>query len=143
MTRLLNRFVPENTLVPLSNVTLVESRWSARIPDKMLVATKLVSDEPLALMVPAEKFPLASRLTSVFGVLALVAALAALAPLATAAAVCPPTLPTTVADWLPVTSPASAPEKLVAVLAEPEILMAAVPAARLAGFRLVKLLPLP
>src|ERR1039458_8115771 len=72
---------------------------------------------------PAEKLPLPSRLTRLFGVLALVAALAAMVPLATFAAVCPPTEATTVAPCVPDTSPATVPTKLVA-----EVAMAAVPA---------------
>ncbi len=51
----------------------------------------------LPVMVPAEKFPDASRFTIVLAVFALVAALAALAPLATFAADCPPTATTVVA----------------------------------------------
>jgi len=47
-------------------------------------------------IVPAEKLPEASRLTIVLGVLALVAALAAVVAEATLAAVCPPTVDTTV-----------------------------------------------
>ncbi len=66
---------------------------------------------------PAVKLPLASRLTIVFAVLALVAALARFAPDATFAAVTPPTCETTVAAWVPVTSPESVPVKLVAVVA--------------------------
>ena len=45
------------------------------------------------------------------------AALAAAAPLATLAAVWPPKFPTAVAPCVPVTSPASEPEKLLAVVA--------------------------
>ena len=71
----------------------------------------------LPVMVPALKLPEASRWTIVFGVLVLVAALAAVTPLATLAADCPPTVETTVAFWVPVTSPASDPEKLFAVVA--------------------------
>jgi hypothetical protein len=60
------------------------------------------------------------------GVLALVPALAALAPAATFAAVTPPTVETTVAPCVPVTSPGSGPEKLLAVAAvatEPAIVV--------------------
>ena len=67
----------------------------------------------LAVMVPAEKSPEASRLTRVAAVLALVAALAAAAPAATLAALRLPTVATVVAPWVPVTSPARLPEKLV------------------------------
>ena len=71
----------------------------------------------LAVMVPAAKFPEASRLTIAPAVL-LVALLAAVAPPAILAALSPPTEETTVDDWVPVTSPLSAPEKSVAVAAE-------------------------
>ena len=84
----------------------------------------------LAVIVPAAKLPLPSRLTMVLAVLALVAALAALAPAATLAADCPPTVETTVAPCVPVTLPANEPEKLfavVAVAALPLMLMFAVP----------------
>ena len=51
----------------------------------------------VAVMVPAEKLPEASRETMLSGVFALAAPLAAMAPLATAEADCPPTVETTVA----------------------------------------------
>ena len=70
----------------------------------------------VAVIVPAVKFPEASRFTSVETVLALVPAFAVTAPAATTAAVCPFTSETAVADCVPVTSPAREPEKLVAVL---------------------------
>ena len=99
----------------------------------MVSATVVVGGRvklPPSVMLPAEKLPLTSRLTMVLAVLALVAALAALAPAATFAAVCPPTLETTVMPCVPVTSPLRLPEKLfavVAVAALPLMLMAAVP----------------
>ena len=68
-------------------------------------------------MVEPEKLPEASRSTIVLAEDALVAPLAARAPPATFAAVCPPTLATTVAPCVPVTSPVSEPEKLLAVAA--------------------------
>ncbi len=72
----------------------------------------------VALTVPARKLPVASRSTIVFARSAGVAAFAATAPLATRDAGCPPTAETTVAPCVPVTSPVSEPEKLVAVVAE-------------------------
>ena len=82
----------------------------------------LVNPTPLpvklvALTVPAKKLPVASRSMMVLGVLPLAASLAATAPLATAEAVCPPTVETTVAPCVPVTSPDNGPVKLVAVVA--------------------------
>jgi len=84
----------------------------AKVPLK-LVAELAVVALPLsaAVIVPAEKLPEASRLTMVFAVLALVAALAAVVADATLAAVCPPTVATTVAPCVPVTSPAKLPVK--------------------------------
>ena len=83
----------------------------------------------VAVTVPAEKFPDPSRFTIVLGVSALVAALAALAPPATFAAVTPPTVATAVALCVPITSPASEPEKLLAVVAVvAEVALAALPA---------------
>jgi hypothetical protein len=52
----------------------------------------------VAVTVPAEKFPLASRFTRVLAMLEFVAAFAAVAPEATFAAETPPTLATVVAD---------------------------------------------
>ena len=66
-------------------------------------------------MVPAAKFPLASRLTIVSTVFASVAALAKSSAEFTSAALDPPTDPTTVAPWVPVTSPASGPVKFDAL----------------------------
>jgi hypothetical protein len=68
-----------------------------------------------AVTVPAEKFPLASRLTKVLTVLEFVAELAAVAPEATFAAERPPTVATVVADWVPFTSPEREPVKLEAL----------------------------
>src|SRR5579863_1032770 len=65
----------------------------------------------------AAKLPVLSRFTMAFAVLRFVAALAKTAPAATFAAVCPPTVLTTVALCVPVTSPVNEPEKLVAVVA--------------------------
>jgi len=118
---------------------------------------RLVNPEPLPLMLPAEmapaeKLPEASLFTIVFAVFALVAALAAVVPEETVAADTPPTLETTVALCVPVTSPDKEPEKLLAVVAElaavavealPLMSIPAVPALRLAGFRSVKPTPFP
>lgn len=71
----------------------------------------------LAVIIPALKFPEASRLTRVDTVLALTALFANVAALATLAALTPPTLATDVAPWVPVTSPLSVPVKLVAEVA--------------------------
>ena len=107
------------TVAPWGPVTLPASE-----PVK-LSAVVAVAALParLPVIVPAEKFPFTSRFTMVPGVLTLVAAMAALAPLATLAALWPPTEATTVAPWVPVTWPASAPMKFVAAVA-----VAAVPA---------------
>src|SRR5579863_496229 len=70
-----------------------------------------------AVIVVALKLPDASRLTIALFVSALVAALASTVPAATLAAVWPPTKLTTVALCVPVTSPASEPEKLPALVA--------------------------
>ncbi len=94
----------------------------------------------LPAIVPAMKFPDASRRTIVFGAFALVAVFAIDAPPATLAALWPPTLPTMVAPWVPVTSPARPAVKLVAdpavvavvaVVASPERAAVIVPAVRL------------
>jgi len=71
----------------------------------------------LAVIVPALKLPDASRLTIVLAVLLLVAAFARTVAEATFAAVCPPTVETTVAPCVPVTSPVNDPVKLVLVVA--------------------------
>src|SRR4030095_13820336 len=71
----------------------------------------------VTLIAPAEKPPVAVRLTMVLAVFALVAVLASTVAAATSAAVCPPTKLTTVAPCVPVTSPTNDPEKLVAVVA--------------------------
>src|SRR5579863_10017000 len=87
-----------------------------------------------AVIVVALKLPDASRLTIALFVSALVAALANTVAAATFAAVCPPTKLTTVALCVPVTSPASEPEKLpalVAVAALPFKLAVMVPAEKL------------
>lgn len=100
-------------------------------PKRNELAALLAVTSALAVTVPAVKFPDASRRTIVEAVLLEVAALAKLAPEATLAAVTPPTEETTVADCVPVTSPAKLPEKLVAevaVVAFPDKLAVMVPA---------------
>src|ERR1019366_8854810 len=137
--------VPVKRLVPLSSATLVERSWFGMVPvncDEGSVPARLVAlvavvavvalvalvafPARLPVMVPALKLPEASRLTIALTVLALAAALAATAPLATLAAGCPPTLATNVEPCDPVTSPASDPEKLLAVAAV--VAVAALPA---------------
>ena len=78
-------------------------------------------------MVPAMKSPLASRLTIALAVLASVAAFASTVAELTFAAVDPPTVDTTVAPWVPVTSPIRLPLKLVAV---PAVVAVVAPALR-------------
>lgn len=65
----------------------------------------------------AEKLPWASLRTNMLGTAELVAERASETPDATEAALTPPTEATVVELWFPVTSPESAPEKLVARLA--------------------------
>ncbi len=65
----------------------------------------------------AEKLPLLSRATMAPETSELVAPLAAMTALATFVAACPPMDETAVALCVPVTSPASEPEKLPAVVA--------------------------
>ena len=111
-------FVPAKALVPLSSGMLAESCASETLPLRFAAVVAVAAlPARFAVMVPAEKLPLASPATRALGVFALVAALAALAALAMLAALTPPTWATTVAVWLPVTSPASGPEKLLAVAA--------------------------
>src|SRR5579863_7563997 len=87
-------------------------------PEKLVAVVAVVAlPLKLAVMVPAEKLPDASRFTMALAALRFVAALARTAPAATFEAVCPPTVLTTVALCVPVTSPVSEPEKLVAVVA--------------------------
>lgn len=76
--------------------------------------------ERLAVTIPATKFPDASLFTIVDAVLELVEELARTTPAATLEDVWPPTRLTTVAVWVPVTSPRRFPEKEIAVFAEPE-----------------------
>ena len=71
--------------------------------------------DKLAVIVPALKLPEALRSTIVLGVFLGVAALARTVAAATLAAVCPPTVLTTVAPCVPVTSPTKDPVKLVAL----------------------------
>src|ERR1041385_894274 len=93
------------------------------VPIPQLAATALirfVRPEPLplklpAVITPAEKLPDPSRFTRVPAMLEFVAAFAAFAPAATFATDRPPTIETNVAFCVPVTSPASGPEKLSAV----------------------------
>jgi hypothetical protein len=73
----------------------------------------LPDNEPV--IVPAVKLPLASRLTIVLAVLRSVDALASIVAKLTFAALDPPTVETTVAACVPVTSPSRLPLKLVAV----------------------------
>jgi hypothetical protein len=87
-----------------------------------------------AVTVPAEKLPSASLRTIVEAVLEFVAAFARTDPEATFEAVWPPTLATTVEDWVPVTSPEREPEKLVEVVevvAFPDRFAVTVPAEKL------------
>lgn len=81
--------------------------------------------------IPAAKFPDASLLTIVEGVLTFVAAFAKLEPEATLAALDPPTELTTVEDCVPETSPERDPEKLVVEVALPIKFAVIVPAAKL------------
>src|SRR5437868_789543 len=66
--------LPSNPLLPLSRGILPESRASASVPEETLPAFRLVSPEPLPLMLveviaPPEKLPEPSRLTMVLAVL--------------------------------------------------------------------------
>lgn len=70
-----------------------------------------------ALIMFAEKLPLASRRTSVFGVFAEVAVLIDCVALPTLAAVWPPTVETTVAPCVPDMSPDKLPVKFAALAA--------------------------
>src|SRR5208283_2017174 len=97
---------------PTPTKTFADPKVCKRVlaPDLMMPALAVVPGRfklPARVMLPAEKFPLPSRLTMVLTVFALVAALAAFAPDATFAAVTPPTVLTTVALCGPVTSPES------------------------------------
>src|SRR5208283_1382118 len=114
---------------PTPTKTFADPKVCKRVlaPDLIMPALAVVAGRfklPARVMLPAEKFPLPSRLTMALAVLALVAALAAFAPKATFAAPTPPTVLTTVALSVPVTSPFRVPLKLAAL---PEMLMAAVP----------------
>src|SRR6266404_1116358 len=98
------------------------------------MVSELLITSSVTLIAPAEKPPVAVRFTIALAVLALVAALARTVAAATLAAVCPPTVLTTVAPCVPVTSPARDPLKLVAVVAVvalPLKLAVMVPAAKL------------
>src|SRR5438045_5623797 len=99
-----------------------------RLPPLVIFPVVLVDVAPVNTRLPvatvsttlticAAKLPVLSRFTIVFAVLRFVAALASTVAAATFAAVCPPTLLTTVALCVPVTSPDNDPEKLVAVVA--------------------------
>jgi len=99
----------------------------------VIVAVLLITSSVM-LIKPAAKLPLASRFTIVLAVLRFVAAFARTVAAATFAAVCPPTVLTTVAPCVPVTSPLNDPEKLVAVVAVvafPDKFAVMVPAAKL------------
>jgi hypothetical protein len=82
-----------------------------------VIVAELLITSSVILIKPAAKLPLASRLTIVLAVSRLVAAFARTVAAATFAAVCPPTVLTTVALCVPVTSPLNDPVKLVAVVA--------------------------
>jgi hypothetical protein len=118
------RVAPEATLEaldPPTEVTTVADcvpvTSPAREPEKLVVEEAFPIK--FAVMVPAEKLPDASLLTRVEGVLEDVPAFAAIAPEATVDAEAPPTEDTTVADWVPRTSPISDPVKEVALVALP------------------------
>ena len=81
------------------------------------MVSELLMTSSATLIELVEKPPAALRLTIVLAVLTLVAALANTAPEATFAAVWPPTVLTTVALCVPVTSPDNEPVKLVAFVA--------------------------
>ena len=98
--------------VPSNATPLIERAVASLVA---VVALPLTLPMTAPVIVPATKFPLTSRLTIVFCVLALVAALARFAPAATFVAVTPPTWLTTVLTCVPVTSPTSAPVKLPAL----------------------------
>jgi hypothetical protein len=87
-------------------------------PAVVAVVALVAFPERVAVMVPAEKLPLASRFTIVFAVEDEVAELAAETPEAIELADCPPTEPTTVEDCVPVTSPERLPVKDVDEVAE-------------------------
>lgn len=107
-------FIAVTTLSPADPLTL-----EAVVAVVAFVAVVAVAAFPLrfAVMVVAEKFPLASRLTIAPAVLRSVALLAAFAPLDTLLALTPPIDEIVVADCVPVTSPANDPEKFVALFA--------------------------
>ena len=88
----------ETTVAACVPVTSPASEPEKLLADAAVVAlvAEVALPDKLAVIVPAEKLPEASRFTSALGVFALVAALAALAAPATLAADCPPTLETTV-----------------------------------------------
>src|SRR4029434_977283 len=105
-----------------STISDVESKPVASLCTTPSVLNSEIISDPLiissvTLISPAEKPPVAVRLTMVLAVFALVAALASTVAAATLAAVCPPTKLTTVAPCVPVTSPINDPLKLVAVVA--------------------------
>ena len=118
---------------PATKLTTVAFCVPVTSPDKLPVKlpAKVAVPFNVAVIVPALKFPDAFRFTIVFAVFALVAAFAAELPDATFAAVWPPTKLTTVADCVPVTSPESEPEKLVADVAFPFNVAVIVPALKL------------
>ena len=108
----------ETTVAPCVPVTS-----PTRLPLKLPAVVAVVAlPDNAAVMVPAVKLPLASRLTIALAVLASVAAFANASPVATFAAVDPPTTETTVAPCVPVTSPTRLPLKSVAVVAFPTVI---------------------
>ena len=129
------------TLIAVVAVAALPLMLMAAVPALKFAGFKLVRPEPLplklaAVMVEPEKLPEASRSTIVLAEDALVAALAARAPRPRWPPFCPPTLATTVAPCVPVTSPVSEPEKLLAVaavVALPPKLPVNVPLKRLLG----------
>jgi hypothetical protein len=100
------------TLVNIALATVPVSDAAGTFTNPAPLPVKFV-----AVTMPAEKLPLASRFTIVLAVSALVAPLAATVPVATADAICPPTTATTVDPCVPVTPPDKNPEKLSAVVA--------------------------
>jgi hypothetical protein len=82
-----------------------------------VMVAELLITVSVILIKPAAKLPLASRFTMALAVSRLVAAFARTVAAATFAAVCPPTVLTTVALCVPVTSPLNDPVKLVEVVA--------------------------
>ena len=123
---LLESVAPEEMLAaerpPRLDTTVVDCvpvTSPVRLPVKLVALPAVVAVAALPfrtpVMMPAEKFPLASRVTSVLAVFAEAAVLARVAPAAMFAALRPPTVDTTVAGCVPMTSPARLPVKLEAL----------------------------